>query len=589
MAFLAVIILVVALMGYFSQKVSNFAVTFLVLAVLAATGLQDVKGILTGFSNQAIVTIAVMFILSQALLNTGALQPLTVKLASWSSGKPMRLLLVLAVTVSIASAFMNNTPIVIMMVPVLMALSREFGVAPSKLFIPVSFFAILGGTCTLMGTSTNLLIDGLSRDAGGPAFSVFEFAPLGLVFLLVGTIYMITIGHRLLPERESLSSLLPVEKRSTYVSEVLITQQSRILGAKVKEAFPSLGSIRFLELVRGEEIFIGDEARLLELEDGDALILEGEPNKIASFLDQKHATLATVVEDDSRVEVHTTASTVYEMVILPDSSFLGRRVRDLGLNRQFGIKVMAIQRNGRHHRMDLRMMRLKLGDTLLVQAEPESLDFLRESGDVLVIDEYRPGEHATRAKRATLTLLAVVVLAALGVVPLVVLALAGAALMVFMGCLRGEEAFRAIDANVILIMIGTIPLGQALVDTHLVAALVDGLVQVLGDRHPIYMLAAIYLLSNLLTAFLSNATVAVLMTPFAFALASTMSISAKPLLMAIAFGAGTCFVSPIGYQTNLIVMGPGGYVARDYVRVGLPLSLILWVIAIWLIPIFWPF
>ncbi len=589
MALVALTILVLALFGYFNEKISRFSVTFFVLAALVFTGLQDVKEVLAGFSNPAIVTIAAMFMLSQALINTGALQPITVHLAEWSKGRPVRLLLVVGVTVSLASAFINNTPIVIMMVPVLMALTREFDVAPSKLFLPLSYFAILGGTCTLMGTSTNLLIDGLSREAGGPGFAVFEFGKLGIVFLLVGIAYMTLIGHRLLPERESLSSLLPVEQRSTFVSEVVISTGSRILGSGVREAFPGYGPIRFLELVRDEEVFMGEEAYDLALMEKDALILEGDPEEIAAFLDKGHATLATVIEDDSRVPLKTTSAVVYEMVILPDSNFVGRRVRDLGLNRQFGIKVMAVQRSGRHHRMDLRMMRMKVGDALLVQADPTSIDRLKDSGDVLVVEEYKKGERAKRAKRSLITLVAVVVLATLGIAPLVILALAGCALMVAMGCLRSEEALRSIDANVMLIMIGTIPIGQALVETGLIGKLVDGLIMVFGTGHPVLMLASLYLLSNVLTAGLSNATVAVLLTPFAFALSESMAVDVKPFLMAIAFGACTCFMSPIGYQANLIVMAPGGYTVRDYIRVGLPLSVLLWGVATWLIPVFWPF
>ncbi|MCB1045458.1 MAG: SLC13 family permease [Acidobacteria bacterium] len=589
MALVAIIILVIALIGFFSERIPNFAVTSFVMAALALSGILDVNAILSGLSNSAVITIATMFILSRGLLNTGALQPLTVRMARWSRGQTGRLVLVLAVTVSVASGFINNTPIVIMMVPVLMALSREFQVAPSKLFIPLAYFAILGGTCTLMGTATNLLVDGFYRDAGGSGFSVLEFSRLGIWFLLVGVLYMVLFGQRLLPERESLSSLLPEEKRSTYVSEVVVTPDSGLLGKQVEQAFPSLGVIRFLELVRDEEMYLGAEASAYVLTEGDALILEGEPEDIASFLEKERADLATVVEDDSRVPLRTTETTVYELVIIPDSTFVGRRVRDLGLNRQFGVKVMAVQRSGRHHRMDLRMMRLKVGDTLLVQAEPEHMALVKEAGNVLVVEEYRMGERARRAKRAMATLVAVVVLAMLGVAPLVVLALAGCAVMVMTGCLRGEEALRSIDANVILIMVGTIPLGEAMVETGLIGILVEAMMEFLGSDQPVLLVSALYLLSNLLTAVLSNATVAVLMAPFAFALSASLGVSVEPFLMAIAFGSCTCFVSPIGYQANLIVMGPGGYNVKDYVRVGLPLSFLLWGLATFAIPRLWPF
>ncbi len=589
MGSVALLILGLSLVGYFSPRVPNVAVTFVALALMAITGLQDITGILKGLSNSAVVTIALMFILSEALVSTGALQPLTVRLGRWSKGNKGRLLLVLFVTVAGGSAFMNNTPIVVMMVPVLMTMCRVFHIVPSKLFLPLSYFAIIGGTCTLIGTSTNLLVDGLSQDLGGPAFGMFDFAPLGLVFVALGGLYMITVGQKLLPERESLTSILPVDQRTSFVTEVVITKASLLIGKKVMDAFPPVGTVKVLELIRNDTVYIGQQTKPMTMNIGDAIILEGDPKDLAAFIKDQQAVPASIVQDDHLVPFQTKAALVCEMVVLPNSSLVGHRVRDLNLHHHYGLKLIAVQRNGRHHRFDLRKMYVKTGDTLLVQTDHGNLDTVRKSGDLLIVDEYCLSKRANKAKVAVATLLIVVTLAALELAPLMVMAFIGAAVVVATGCLTQDEAVGSIDANVLLIMIGTIPMGQALVDTGIIGVLVGLLNGWFGSGHPMIMLAAIYLVCMLLSSILSNATVAVLMTPFVFDLAATTSLSVTPFLMAVAFGANACFVSPIGYQANLIVMGPGGYTPIDYLKVGAPLSLTFWVVGTWLIPVFWPF
>jgi di/tricarboxylate transporter len=497
-----------------------------------------------------------MFILTAGLRRTGVLDYLTRRLLNYSTLSPRRLLLLLAATVPLASAFINNTPIVIIMVPVLLAVCRRARIPASKLFIPVSYLSILGGTCTLMGTSTNILVDDLFRKAGGPGFWIFDFTPLGLIYLAVGAALIILLAPRLLPERASLSALLTSERSAKFVTELVLQSDSPLVGERVSEILTKDSHVHLLELIRGEEIVLAARAQHLVLEPNDALIVEGSPKEIAAFISSVSGVeLASVVEDEQRVPMKTLQLRLVEAVVLPDSPFVGRVVKFLGLNRLYGVKVMAVQRHGRQHRYQIRAMKLQPGDVLLLQADDHGLAALHETGAVLIVE----GVEETIRRRArmpiALAIMAAVVVSAGVGVPMVTAAFVGAALMMLSGCIRVKEALRSLDSSTL----------------------------------PRMLIACLYMLTSVLTAFLSNNAVAVLLTPIVINIAAALGVNPKPLLMAVAFGASASFATPVGYQTNTIVMGPGGYTFGDYLRVGVPLSIITWITATILIPIFWPF
>ncbi|MBN1443768.1 MAG: SLC13 family permease [Planctomycetes bacterium] len=597
-------VIVVAAALFISQWWPSEITALLIITALPLLGILDPSEAFSGFSSSATITVGAMFIISSGLLRSGALTFVTLRLADLSRGSPRRLLLLLALLVPPASAFLNNTPIVVIMVPVVLSLCRQFDIKPSRLLIPLSFFSILGGTCTLLGTSTNILVNDLygklsakmagSWDAapfdlrGG--FGIFDFTPVGLVYLAIGTLFLVLFSERFLPERSSLTGLLHPERKADFVTEVTIRPESPLVGKPVKEVFEG-SPVRLLELMRGEEIILAGQARDHVLEPDNSLIVEGRPPEIDSFLRTSGTDLISVIEDDARVPMRTIELMLAEAVVLPDSSFEGRTVSDLGLNRRFGVKVMAVQRQGRHHRYRIRAMKLHAGDVLLVQADPMGLNALRETEEVLVVEGVdRTLQRPKKAPIAIGVLLGVVALAALNLpqLPIAVLAVAGAALLLVTRSIRADEALRSLDAAVLLIIAASIPLGLAIEKTGLARGIVQTVVQIFGEAHPVVFLSAFYLLTSILTAFLSNSTVAVLMVPIALSLAQELRINHEALLMAICFGASASFITPIGYQTNTIVMGPGGYTFRDYVKIGLPMSLILWAAATIAIPIFWP-
>ncbi len=587
-----IFIIALAMLLYITRWIPIEITSILIPPALFFSGVIDVPTSLSGLSSSATVTIASMYVLSAGLKRTGVLEGVTMAMSRYSGNSVRRFLVVLALTIPFTSAFMNNTPVVVMMVPVVMSISNKLKSSPSKLMIPLSYLAIVGGTCTLIGTSTNILVHELYREAGGSGFTMFDFAPLGLVFTVAGALFMLITGGKLLPDRQSLSSFLTTARSAKFVTEVVLENTSPLVGRNVDDIFADEEKIRLIEIVRDGLVTLMPEGKKMTFEPGDSLIIEGTSKRIAEFLTGSGAALSSVVEDNKRVPTREVELRLAEAVIPPESPFIGMNVAELSLNRNYGVKVMAIQRRGRHHRYNIRMMRLRPGDVMLLQAGDHGFAALRDTESVMIVEGVEKTIHLHRRGPLAVAVMAAVILAAAFTnLPIAPLALTGAAMMILLRCVRMDEAMRSLDPSVLLLLVGTIPLGAAMTGTGLAEKVVHGVVELVGQNHPVIMVSALFLLTTLLSQFLSNNATAVLMTPIVLALAApaAMGVDAKPLLMAVSFGASASFMTPIGYQTNTIVMGPGGYRFSDYLRIGIPMTLLTWLLATFLIPVFWPF
>lgn len=618
---LLIVIIIVSTTFYITNWTPTEVTAAGTIVVLMATGLLDAGDALSGFASTATITVAAMFVLSAGLMRTGALEAVTIYLGRFANGSARRLLLLLALVEVPTSAFMNNTPVVVMMLPVVVSLCRQYNLRPSKFMLPVSYFAVLGGTVTLIGTSTNILVSDLYRQSGGPGFGLFDFTALGLIYAVVGSTFIILIGYRLLPDYSPLANLTNDRTRSTYITELVVGSESKLTGKMPADVFSQIAlddrprppqpirrhrrlsqphsqpeanarptMITLLEVIRGGQSHQAEALRSWRFAAGDILIVSGTPKDIHLFQQTQAVELATVIEDAERTAPTDFEDQVMEAVVKPGSEVVGNTMRQISLHRRFGVRVMGLQHQGRQRMQGLRAHRLEVGDVLLLRGKTAGLHTAAETCRLLLVEGVESSlVRKTKNTTALVIMGLVVLLATVTSIPIVLLSLAGAVAMIISRCLRTDEALGALEASTLMLLVGTIPIGVAMERTGLVNSIVDGMIRMIGTSDLWLFLTVFYIVTAILTELLSNNAVAVLLTPVALSLATMLGVSPTPFLVAVLFGASASFMTPFGYQTNAIVMGPGGYKFADYLRIGAPLQLIMIAVATTLIPIFWPF
>lgn len=577
-AWLTLAILVAAAALFISERLRVDVIALMVLSALLVLGLVDPDDALAGFSSEATITVAAMFVLSAGLSRSGALLGLGRSLSRIRN--PWMMLAIVLAVVGPVSAFINNTAAIAVFLPLLLAAAVASRRAPSKFLIPLSYVAQMGGVCTLIGTSTNLLVNGIAKQAGQPGFTLFEFSELGVLFLGAGVVYLMIAGPLLLPEREA-PALPASDEIGKYVTELRVPGGSPLVGRMVADLRAmETHRVYVLELIRGDEKHWAPRSTAIDVD--DRLLVQGEWPKLTAFAQTHGLRLDAVPQGERGVLV--------EAMVAPNSRLEGRTLGDVALPEQHQSQVIAIYRRGQRVSEQLRSLPLTAGDLVMLSVPDRELPDLRRDPALVVVSERN--EQRIDWGRALISvgvMASVVGLAASGVMPIVESALLGCIALVLLRCLEPDEAYAAIDWRVVVLLAGVFPLGVAMRDSGLAAIIVEYTLAPLGGFGPVAALAALYLVTALLTEVMSNNAAAVLLTPIALGTAETLGVDAKPLLVAVMFAASTAFATPVGYQTNTMVYSAGGYRFSDFMKIGIPLNLIFFMLAVLLIPRYFPF
>lgn len=552
------------------------------VSILLLLGILPADRALEVFMNPAPWTIAAMFILSGGLVRTGALKSLTDAVSARADTHPKSVIVSLAVLILFSSAFMNNTPVVVMLIPVVISVAGKLKLAASKLLIPLSYVAIFGGMFTLIGTSTNLLVDGVARAQGLRAFSLFEVTPLAVLLGLFGLLYLRIFAPRLLPDRVSMAEMLGRKSSMKFFTQVVIPNDSSLIGKNIEEtSIFKRSDIRVIDVLRTDNSLRRDLSNVT-LQAGDRIVLRTNVGELLSITGEEEG-----VEPIESIDSKETETV--EALITPGCRMVGRKLGALRLRRRFGVYVLAVHRRDQNIGTGLDNIRIQIGDTILIEGAAQDIALMAR--EMNLVDVTKPTEQPYRRSKAPIVLAAlaaVVVLAAFKIAPIYVLGILGVTLILVTRCIDADEAFGSVDGRLLVLIFAMLGIGLALEESGAVGLIANAAAPHLTGLSPFLVVWLVYLLTSVLTELVSNNAVAVAITPVAIALAASLGIDPRPLVVAVMIAASASFATPIGYQTNTLVYGPGGYKFSDFMKIGIPLNLLIGILASLLIPFFFP-
>jgi len=600
---LTLALIAVTLVAFIREWAAPDVIALTVLCAVVALGLIDPARMTEVFKNEAPLTIAALFVIGGALERTGAVDHIGQLLKTRLSGNLRVAILAFSAITAFFSAWMNNTAIVAILLPVTLGFARSKNIAASRLLMPLSYASILGGCCTLIGTSTNLLVNGALKDAGVKPMGMFELAPVGIPLAIAGIGYLVIFGPRLIPARSSISGSLEIEFRTTPLFHVLVEDDSPMVGKPLLETplFNRAGGVHLLEIRRnGQRIMLPMNTITVEKYDRFLVAVHGRSKQTVKPEDLFASIRAQVLS--------TVDGIVTELVVRDESSLLGQTLARSDFRQNYNAVVLAVHRNGVNITKKIATLPLEIGDTLLVITPAHNLDEIAESRDFVLTD--KPVEEPARAPKhhsvlAWAALIGVVLTAtatdllngsfpSIPKIPIHYAALVGALSLLWLKVITPRDAYASVDWQVLLMLYGLLGLGMAMQATGTAEYLAQALVALTRGVFPAEMLPVatlwlVFLLTLLLTEVLSNNATAVMMIPIVLGLASELGVDSRPFVIAVTVSASCAFALPMGYQTHLMVYGPGGYRFSDFLRVGIPLNIICWIVSCLLIPLVWPF
>lgn len=585
---ITLIILAGAVILFATELLSIDVTAVLIIGTLVLTGILSPQEGLSGLSNTAVATVAAMFVLSAGIEKSGALNPISTYLEGLFRRSFWLGIVAILLAVSFLSAFINNTPVVALFIPVVIGCARSVRVSPEKLLIPLSFASMFGGICTLIGTSTNILVSDYAESIGMGAFSMFEMTGLGLVFLLAGLLYLLAIGLHLLPAHAKPHA----EKYhlGDYITNVVLQPGARSIGKTIQQApLKTELELEIFQVTRkGKRIFSPPDDFLLE--PYDTLRVTGNLEQIRKLKTRKNVVVHPLLNKELSVDPGSELL-LHEVVVLSNSDLAGIKLQDIDFQERFGATFLGVRSRKGATNVTLGKWKLTAGDCLLLASPRDQSGAMhRNFPDLFIINhtDHSPfsQKHALFAGGVVVT---VMVLAALNIMPIITAALLGCLALVLCNIVTPEEAYRSISWKVIILLAGSLSLGLALEKTGTARLLADHILFWGKPYGPMAVLSALYLVATLLTGVMSNGATVVLLAPIVVSVAQSLDVSAKPFLMAIAFAASASFFTPIGYQTNTMVYAAGNYTFRDFFRIGAPLNILFWILASLLIPVFFPF
>lgn len=583
-------IIALAIVLFVSERLSIDSVAILIMSLFMLTGILTPAEGLSGFSNPATITVGAMFVISAAIFKSGALSSVGSILTRIGRKNYLLCLLALMLISGTLSAFINDTAVVALLMPVVIQVCRDIKISPAKLLMPLSFGALMGGVCTLIGTSTNILVSGIAQRQGEEPLTMFEFAPAGMCFLLIGVAYMFFIGRHLLPSRHLSNELTEDFGMGDYLTEIVLLPGSPSVGMPLRSSgLVQNLDIDVLQVTRDKKYKLKANPYTV-LRANDVLKVRCDVEKLKKLKEEKGIELKSERKFRDR-DLSSNTSMLYEAIVTPNSYMEGKSLKELDFRaHNHGATVLAIRHRDEILHEKLTHVKLSAGDVLLISADKEQASKLRRNEDVLIVSETERSPYDfSKIIPVMLISSGVVLSAASGLVPIVLSAIVGVLLLVLFRCVRVDEVYKFIDWKVIFMLAGVLSMGAALEKTGAARLLSNFLIVGVGEYGPHILVSVFFFITFMATNFMSNNATAALLAPIAIVTANELGLSVKPFLMAVTYAASLSFMTPMGYQTNTMIYSPGNYRFSDYLKVGTPLNILLWIVASIIIPFFFPF